>query len=60
MAEVNELEQILTDLGKPFEIHRYEGAGHAFFSVNRPAYRVEAALDGWDRITDFYSRYLEA
>ena len=60
MAEVDELEQILTDLGKPFEIHRYEGAGHAFFSVNRPAYRVEAALDGWDRITEFYSRYLEA
>lgn len=60
MAEVDELEQILTDLGKPFEIHRYDGAGHAFFSVNRPAYRVEAALDGWERITDFFARYLES
>jgi len=60
VAEVNELEQILTELDKPFEIHRYDGAGHAFFSVNRPAYRVEAALDGWDRITAFFARYLES
>lgn len=60
MAEVDELGQILSELGKPFEIHRYDGAGHAFFSVNRPEYRVEAALDGWDRISDFYSRYLES
>ncbi len=59
-AEVDDLEQRLTDLGKPFEIHRYSGAGHAFFSVDRPAYRVEAALDGWDRVTDFFARNLEA
>jgi carboxymethylenebutenolidase len=59
-TEVDELEQILSELGKPHEFHRYDGAGHAFFSVNRPAYRVEAALDGWDRITDFYARYLES
>jgi len=60
MAEVDELEAILVANGKPYEFHRYDGAGHAFFSVNRPAYRVEAALDGWDRITDFYARYLGA
>ncbi len=59
-AEVDELERILVANGKPYEFHRYDGAGHAFFSVNRPAYRVEAALDGWDRITDFYARHLEA
>src|SRR6202034_4483403 len=39
--EVDELDQILTDLGKPHEFHRYDGAGHAFFSTDRPSYRVE-------------------
>ena len=28
------------------------------FSVNRPAYRPEAATDGWQKIWDFYGRYL--
>ncbi len=55
---VDELEKLLTDLGKPFEFHRYDGAGHAFFSVDRPSYRVDAAVDGWQRITDFYARTL--
>jgi carboxymethylenebutenolidase len=56
--QVDELEQILTDLGKPHEFHRYDGAGHAFFSVDRPAYRVEAANDGWARIATFYTHHL--
>ena len=42
-AEVAELEEVLTDLGKEFEFHTYEDAGHAFFAVNRPNYRPEAA-----------------
>jgi carboxymethylenebutenolidase len=56
--ETAELSKILDDLGKPHEFHTYEGAGHAFFAVNRPAYRVEAANDGWEKIWDFYGRYL--
>jgi carboxymethylenebutenolidase len=51
--QVDELDEILTREGKPHEFHRYDGAGHAFFSVDRPAYRPEAAVDGWERITDF-------
>jgi carboxymethylenebutenolidase len=58
-AEVAELERILTGLGKPFEFHIYDGAGHAFFAVDRPNYNVPAALDGWDRITDFFGKHLE-
>src|SRR5437764_935257 len=34
------------------------GAVHAFFSVDRPAYRVEAALDGWVRIQTFLDQHL--
>jgi carboxymethylenebutenolidase len=58
--QVGELEQALKAAGKTYEFHTYEGAGHAFFSVNRPSYRVEAANDGWQRIWDFYGQYLSA
>jgi carboxymethylenebutenolidase len=56
--QVDELEQELKDQGKTYEFHRYEGAGHAFFSVNRPAYRPAAAMDGWQRIFTWFNRYL--
>jgi carboxymethylenebutenolidase len=56
--ETAELSKVLDDLGKPHEFHTYENAGHAFFAVNRPAYRVEAANDGWQQIWEFYGRYL--
>jgi carboxymethylenebutenolidase len=57
---VAELENELAQHAKTYEFHSYPGAGHAFFAVDRPAYRVEAALDGWQRIWDFYGRYLAA
>jgi acetyl esterase/lipase len=46
--------------GKAHEFHTYDGAGHAFFAVDRPAYRVEAAMDGWQKIFDFFGRTLSA
>lgn len=57
-AETAELAKELTTLGKKHEFHTYDGAGHAFFAVNRPAYRVDAANDGWEKIWDFYGRFL--
>jgi carboxymethylenebutenolidase len=56
--QVDELEQILQANGKTYEIHRYDDAGHAFFSPNRPSYRVAAANDGWERIAAFYATHL--
>jgi carboxymethylenebutenolidase len=56
--QVDELDKILTEAGKTHEFHTYAGAGHAFFAVDRPAYRPEAAADGWQKIWDFYGRYL--
>jgi len=56
--QVTELEEELKAHGKTYEFHSYEGAGHAFFSVNRPAYRVEAAMEAWDEIWDFFGQYL--
>jgi carboxymethylenebutenolidase len=58
VEEVGQLEKVLKDLGKDFEFHTYEGAGHAFFSTNRPSYRPEAAMDGWNRIFDWFGRHL--
>ena len=55
---VAELDAELTRLGKTHEFHSYEGAGHAFFCVDRPSYRVEAALDGWARIWEWYGIHL--
>jgi len=56
--EVAELERELKAQGKTHEFHSYEGAGHAFFNVTRPAYRPEAAVDGWRRVFAWFSRYL--
>jgi carboxymethylenebutenolidase len=58
--ETAELEKVLAAHRKTYDFHTYEGAGHAFFAVNRPAYRPEAAADGWRRIWDWFGRYLAA
>jgi carboxymethylenebutenolidase len=58
--QVAELEEALKKAGKTYEFHSYEGAGHAFFSVDRPAYRPAAAVDGWQKIFGFFGRYLAA
>jgi carboxymethylenebutenolidase len=56
--EVAELDKRLTELGKEHEFHSYPDAGHAFFSVDRPAYRQAAAVDGWQKVRDFFGRHL--
>lgn len=58
-AAVATLDAELNKLDKQQEFHSYEGAGHSFFSVDRPAYRPEAAVDGWRRIDDFFATYLK-
>ncbi len=48
----------LKRLGKTYEFHTYENAGHGFFAVDRPSYRQEAAVDGWKRVFEWFGRYL--
>jgi carboxymethylenebutenolidase len=57
-AETAELSAVLDSFNKPHEFHTFAGAGHAFFSVDRPAYRVEAANEGWAKIWDFFGKHL--
>jgi carboxymethylenebutenolidase len=52
------LDAELQRLGKEHAFFSYDGAGHSFFSVDRPAYRVDAAVDGWQRIADFFGTHL--
>jgi carboxymethylenebutenolidase len=58
--EVTALDDALKAAGKAHEFTVYENAGHAFFAVNRPAYRPEAANDGWQKIFAFYGEHLSA
>ena len=55
---VAEIDRLLDEHGKDHEFHSYDGAGHAFFSVDRPAYRAEAAIDGWDKIFGFLAQHV--
>jgi carboxymethylenebutenolidase len=58
--DVATMDKELTRHGKTFEFHSYEGAGHAFFSVDRPSYNVDAVRDGWQRIWEFFGQHLSA
>jgi carboxymethylenebutenolidase len=57
--EQNEaLAEALTKAGKEFTFRTFDGAGHAFFATDRPSYRPEAAVEGWNVIFTFLSRTL--
>jgi carboxymethylenebutenolidase len=58
-ADVAKTEEVLKRFNKTYEFHMFENAGHGFFSVDRPSYRQEAAVEGWKLIFDFYGRYLK-
>ncbi|MFI2008681.1 dienelactone hydrolase family protein [Streptomyces jumonjinensis] len=56
--ETAELAAALTAEGKEYEFHTLDGAGHAFFAVDRPRYRPEPALEGWRLLLDFLARHI--
>ena len=53
-------EQALKKHGKTYEFHMYPNAGHGFFYYNRPNYRQEQAVDGWQKIFAFLEEHLDA
>jgi carboxymethylenebutenolidase len=57
-SEVDRTEATLKTLGKAYEFHRYDGAGHGFFNWTNVAYRQQQATDGWGKVWDFFDRYL--
>jgi carboxymethylenebutenolidase len=56
--QVAELDRALQAAGKEHEFHTFPGAGHAFFAVDRPSYRPEAATEGWKLVWSFFGRHL--
>jgi len=47
------LEAALTAAGKTFTFRTYEGAGHAFFNVDRPSFRPDVAREAWGEVFTF-------
>lgn len=56
--QVNIHEEELKKFGKTYEFHRYPDAGHGFFYYHRPNYRQQQAVDGWEKIFAFLTKYL--
>ncbi len=57
---VARLEQELKKHQKKYESKSYPpDTGHGFFADYRPSYRQESAVDGWQRIFDFFGRNLK-
>ena len=56
--QVNSHEAELKKHGKAHEFYRYDGAGHGIFYNHRPMYRVEQAMDGWNKVFAFFGKHL--
>ena len=57
-ADVDATEAELKKHGKDYEFHRYDGAGHGFFAVDRPSYRPVQATQGWGEVLRFFGKHL--
>ncbi|MBI4201521.1 MAG: dienelactone hydrolase family protein, partial [Chloroflexi bacterium] len=55
---VNIHEEELKKYNKQYEFYRYDGAGHGFFYYERPNYRQEQAMDGWQKVWTFLANHL--
>ena len=44
---------------KDYVFHRYDGAGHAFWSYDREAYRPVQAMDSWAKVFEFFNKHLK-
>ena len=58
-GDVDILEERLKKLGKTYELHRYEGAGHGIWYYDKPMYRQEQAMDSWNKALAFFDRELK-
>jgi carboxymethylenebutenolidase len=57
-AEVDRTEATLQKFGKPYEFHRFDGAGHGFFAWNHVSYRQQQAVEGWEKVWGFFAKNL--
>lgn len=57
--EVNKLEEELKRLGKDYEFHRYDGAGHGIWYYDKPMYRQPQAMESWSLALEFFDKHLK-
>lgn len=57
--DVDTLEETLKKLGKDYEFHRYDGAGHGFWYYDRPMYRQQQAMESFDICLRFLDENLK-
>ncbi|MFP6595217.1 MAG: dienelactone hydrolase family protein [Dehalococcoidia bacterium] len=57
-ADVDATEEELKKHGITHEFHRYDGAGHGFFAVDRPGYRPVQATEAWGEVWKWFGKYL--
>jgi carboxymethylenebutenolidase len=60
VADRDTFDEELKRLGKDFEFHTYEGAGHAFMDYTNPDRHHEAsAAVAWPRTIEFFNKHLK-
>ena len=57
-ATVDAAAETMKRIGKPFEVHRYEGATHAFLTIQFEGRNTPAAEQAWPRATAFLKDHL--
>lgn len=58
-ADVDRIDAALTEHGVAHELHRYDGAGHAFLNfTNAERHRPGQAADAWAKMLAFLARHL--
>jgi carboxymethylenebutenolidase len=59
VESVRQFEQTLKTLGKPAEIHVYDGAAHAFANPSGGNFKADAAADAWQKALAFLAEHLK-
>jgi carboxymethylenebutenolidase len=59
VADVQQMEATLKELGKSVETHVYPGAGHGFANPSGQTHNAQAAEDAWRRTVAFFGQHLQ-
>jgi carboxymethylenebutenolidase len=59
VTQLPAFEQAMKQADKPYELHVYPGAPHAFFNDTRGSYRAGASRDAWARTLALFARALD-
>jgi carboxymethylenebutenolidase len=59
-ADVAQIAAELTRHGKVHRFYSYPDTGHSFQWNGTPAYRAHAARDSWDKLLEWFQKYLHA